>query len=282
MKQLLLNHQKVPAIGIGTWNMGDDPAKLGTEIAAIKAGIQAGARVIDTAEMYGNGRSETLVGHAIKPFNRTNLYLISKVLPSNASRAAMEKSLDASLSRLQIDYLDLYLYHWRGTTPLEETIDELQRLTQTGKIRAWGVSNFDIDDMQELLQLPNGAHVAANEDLYNLGSRGIDYSLITWQQQHHIPLIAYSPVGHGDRLGASISDNEAVLTVADQHHATAYQIMLAWSIRRDQVLAIPQTSDPVHMADNVAAGDIALTEADLRLLDEAFPAPMEKEPLAVL
>lgn len=282
MKTVKLANRRVPAIGIGTWHMGDDVTTKATEIKAIQTGLDAGATVVDTAEMYGNGRSESLVGQAIASYDREQLFLISKVLPNNASQAQMEAHLDASLKRLGTDYVDLYLYHWRGGIPLSETVDELQRLTTTGKIKAWGVSNFDLSDMQELWRLPNGTNAAANEDLYNLGSRGIEYSLLDWQTQQAVPLIAYSPVSNGDQLGANLTTNDAVLTVAHQHNATPYQILLAWAIHRPQVLAIPQTSDPTHMTANVAAGNINLTPEDLALLDQAYPAPTRKEPLDVL
>lgn len=282
MKTVTLANRTVPAIGIGTWHMGDDVTTKSTELKAIQTGLNAGATVIDTAEMYGNGRSETLVGQAIAPYDRDQLFLISKVLPNNASQAQMEAHLDASLKRLGTDYIDLYLYHWRGGIPLSETIDELQRLTTTGKLKSWGVSNFDLSDMQELWRLPTGMKAAANEDLYNLGSRGIEYSLLDWQTQHHVPLIAYSPVSNGDQLGANLTTNKAVLTVARQHNITSYQVLLAWAIHRPQILAIPQTSDPDHMAANVAASKIRLTNDDLALLDQAYPAPIRKEPLDIL
>ncbi|KRK98457.1 aldo keto reductase [Secundilactobacillus odoratitofui DSM 19909 = JCM 15043] len=282
MQTVTLTGRQVPAIGIGTWHMGDDPLKQEAEIAAIQAGLDAGAQVIDTAEMYGSGRSETLVGKAIKNIPRDQLYLISKVLPNNASKAKMSQSLDASLKRLGVDALDLYLYHWRGGVPLVETVDELERLKTTGKIKAWGISNFDTDDLKELWQLPSGPMAAANEDLYNLGSRGVEYDLLAWQTTHNLPFIAYSPVSNGDQLGANLTTNANVLTVANRHHATPYQIMLAWVISRPQILAIPQTSDATHMVDNVTAGNLKLTADDLKLLDQAYPAPTEKQPLDVL
>ncbi|WP_288529579.1 aldo/keto reductase [uncultured Secundilactobacillus sp.] len=282
MKKMIINHQSVPAIGLGTWHMGDNPQTRKNEISAIQAGLNAGARVIDTAEMYGAGRSESLVGEAIRDYSRETLFLISKVLPSNASIGRLEKSLDASLKRLQTDYLDLYLYHWRGTTPLAETVAELDRLTHTGKIRAWGVSNFDYVDMQELLQLPAGQNVAANEDLYNLGSRGTEVRLQAWQEAHQIPFIAYSPVGAGDSLGANMTASPAVQAVAERHQVSTYQVLLAWAIRNPNILAIPQTSDPSHAEANVLAGDLTLTKKDLIELDQAFPKPTSEPPLAIL
>lgn len=282
MKQVTIAGQTVPAIGIGTWHMGDRPDQRETEIAAIRAGIAAGARVIDTAEMYGSGRAEDLVGEALAPVDRQQIYLISKVLPENASRQRMAASLDASLRRLRTNYLDLYLYHWRGNVPLAETVAELQRLQQTGKIRSWGVSNFDIDDLKELWQLPGGDQAVANEDLYHLGSRGLDYAVLPWQREHQLPLIAYSPLAQRDAWGHHLTTNETVKAIAAQHHVSIYQVLLAWVIHQPQVLAIPQTSSVAHMTQNVAAGDLTLSPAELAQLDQAFPAPTTKQPLDIL
>lgn len=282
MKQVKIAGRVVPAIGIGTWHMGDRPAQRESEIAAIQAGIAAGARVIDTAEMYGSGRAETLVGAALKLYQREDLFLISKVLPENASRQRMAASLDASLQRLQTDYLDLYLYHWRGNVPLSETVAELQRLQETGKIRAWGVSNFDIADLKELWQLPGGDQAAANEDLYHLGSRGLDYAVLPWQKDHQLPLIAYSPIAQGDSWGQQLTTNATVKDIAVAHQASVYQVLLAWVIRQPQVLAIPQTSSVAHMEQNLAAGDLELLPAELAALDQQFPRPTHKERLDII
>ncbi|MFD1125799.1 aldo/keto reductase [Lentilactobacillus raoultii] len=280
MKELQLGDRTVPAIGLGTWHMGDSSATRSKEIKAIQAGIDAGAAVIDTAEMYGNGRSENLVGEAIRDLNREKLFLIDKVLPSNASASRMEHSLDTSLKLLGTDYVDLYLYHWRGAVPLSETVETLQLMQKKGKIKRWGVSNFDLPDMQELLDLPGGDQVAANEDLYNLGSRGIEYSLLPWQRKQGIPLIAYTPVAAGDERGQLIN-NPAVKAVADAHQATPWQILLAWAIRDGSTLAIPQSGDPKHAVDNVHAASITLSEDDLAKLDAQFPKPTSKQPLDI-
>lgn len=281
MKTVTINHHELPALGIGTWEMGDNPKALNEEIEAIQAGLNAGLRVIDTAEMYGNGRSENLVGEAIKPFKRDDLFLISKVLPQNASVKRMRQSVEASLERLQTDYLDLYLYHWRGTVPLTETISILQQLQEEGYFRAWGVSNFDLDDMEELWQLPAGRNVTVNEDLYNLETRGIEYSLLPWQRKHFIPLIAYSPLGRGPKMGTAMMDNPAVLQVAENHVATAYQVLLAWVMQQSDVLAIPKSSSVAHVLSNIKALDLELTPNDLQILEKAYPKPTKKEPLAI-
>ena len=281
MKKVRINHQVLPALGIGTWEMGDDPKLHDEEIAAIRAGLDAGLSVIDTAEMYGNGRSEELVGKAIKPYQRAKIFLISKVLPQNASRSKMRQSLQNSLQRLQTDYLDLYLYHWRGMVPLSETVSELQALQNEGLIRSWGVSNFDIDDMEELWQFPEGQNCVVNEDLYNLETRGIEYSLLPWQREHHVPLIAYSPLGRGPKMGSTMMKNEAVLQVAEKHEASAYQILLAWVMQQPDVLAIPKSSSSKHLLSNLKALDIELTPEDLQILEKAYPKPERKEPLAI-
>ncbi|MBH9990018.1 MULTISPECIES: aldo/keto reductase [unclassified Lactobacillus] len=281
MKKVTINNQVLPALGIGTWEIGDDPKLRDEEIAAIRAGLDAGLSVIDTAEMYGNGRSEELVGEAIKPYQRAKIFLISKVLPQNASRSKMRQSLQNSLQRLQTDYLDLYLYHWRGMVPLSETVSELQALQNEGLIRSWGVSNFDIDDMEELWQLPEGQNCVVNEDLYNLETRGIEYSLLPWQREHHVPLIAYSPLGRGPKMGSTMMKNEAVLQVAEKHEASAYQILLAWVMQQPDVLAIPKSSSSKHLLSNLKALDIELTPEDLQILEKAYPKPEHKEPLAI-
>ena len=281
MKKVRINNQVLPALGIGTWEMGDDPKLHDEEIAAIRAGLDAGLSVIDTAEMYGNGRSEELVGEAIKPYPRAKIFLISKVLPQNASAKRMRQSLQNSLQRLQTDYLDLYLYHWRGMVPLSETVSELQALQNEGLIRSWGVSNFDLDDMQELWQLPEGQNCVVNEDLYNLETRGIEYSLLPWQREHHVPLIAYSPLGRGPKMGSTMMKNEAVLQVAEKHQASAYQILLAWVMQQPDVLAIPKSSSSKHLLSNLKALDIELTPEDLQILEKAYPKPERKEPLAI-
>ena len=282
MKKVTLAGVEVPAIGIGTWHMGEDPSQEQREIQAIRSGLDAGARVVDTAEMYGSGKSETLVGKALAPYQRDDIYLISKVLPHNASKAKLEQHLDASLQRLQTDYLDLYLYHWRGGVPLAETIAELDRMKQIGKIKAWGVSNFDVTDMEELWELPAGKNAAVNEDLYNIEERGIEYDLLPWQYEHHVPLIAYSPVGgKQNELGTSMLTNQVVKEIADQHNVTPHVLLLAWIIRNGQTIAIPQTNNPEHAAANMQAAELELTSAELARLDQEYPKPDYKVPLAI-
>ncbi|MFB8623950.1 hypothetical protein IGI82_000410 [Enterococcus sp. AZ067] len=277
-----LNKQSVLAVGMGTWHMGDDPAKEKAEIDALQAGIKAGAAVIDTAEMYGEGNAETLVGKAIQPFTRGDLYLISKVYPWNASADELPKALDRSLTRLGTDYLDLYLLHWRGDVPLAETVDALEAAKASGKIRAWGVSNFDVADMEELLRLENGDQCAANQVLYNLGARGIEYDLLPWQAEAEIPVIAYSPIAQGDRLGHHFKNDEVLKELAEAKGCTIFQLLLAWTLRQPHVLAIPQTSDSLHMLQNIEACKIVFSKSELAAIDARFPAPTKKQPLAMI
>lgn len=277
-----LNKQSVLAVGMGTWHMGDDPAKEKAEIDALQAGIKVGAAVIDTAEMYGEGNAETLVGKAIQPFTRGDLYLISKVYPWNASADELPKALDRSLTRLGTDYLDLYLLHWRGDVPLAETVDALEAAKASGKIRAWGVSNFDVADMEELLRLENGDQCAANQVLYNLGARGIEYDLLPWQAEAEIPVIAYSPIAQGDRLGHHFKNDEVLKELAEAKGCTIFQLLLAWTLRQPHVLAIPQTSDSLHMLQNIEACKIVFSQSELAAIDARFPAPTKKQPLAMI
>lgn len=277
-----LNKQSVLAVGMGTWHMGDDPAKEKAEIDALQAGIKAGAAVIDTAEMYGEGNAETLVGKAIQPFTRGDLYLISKVYPWNASADELPKALDRSLTRLGTDYLDLYLLHWRGDVPLAETVDALEAAKASGKIRAWGISNFDVADMEELLRLENGDQCAANQVLYNLGARGIEYDLLPWQAEAEIPVIAYSPIAQGDRLGHHFKNDEVLKELAEAKGCTIFQLLLAWTLRQPHVLAIPQTSDSLHMLQNIEACKIVFSKSELAAIDARFPTPTKKQPLAMI
>jgi diketogulonate reductase-like aldo/keto reductase len=282
MKKVTINGVPLPAVGIGTWNVGDHPDLRQEEIAAIQAGINTGARVVDTAEMYGNGRSERLVKEAIAPFAREKLFLIDKVLPQNASARLLERSLDRSLQNVGTDYFDLYLLHWRGTVPLSETVTTMEEMVKKGKIRSWGVSNFDVSDLQELWALPKGDHCVANQDLYNLDERGIEFDLIPLMRAHHLPLIAYSPLAQGDSLSGKLANNKVLQEIAANHQATIYQVMLAWTLREPDVLAIPKSSSVQHAQANVQAGSLEFTADERKQLAVAFPKPTSKQPLAVI
>ncbi|OWY26623.1 aldo/keto reductase [Herbaspirillum robiniae] len=272
----LRNGDLIPALGQGTWNMGESPAQAAAEVRALQAGIELGMSLIDTAEMYADGGAEKVVGKAIAG-RRDGLYLVSKVLPHNASRRGTIAACEASLKRLGTDYLDLYLLHWRGSHPLSATVEAMQTLAAQGKIRGWGVSNLDTDDIDELLEEENGDKCLSNQVLYNLSRRGIEYDLLPQSLERGVPVMAYSPIEQG-----RILNNAALAAVAQRHGATPAQIALAWVLRRPGVIAIPKASDEAHVALNRACLDFALTDADLKELDSAFPPPRRKQPLAML
>ncbi|WP_440896704.1 aldo/keto reductase [Amphibacillus sp. Q70] len=281
MKTVKMAGREVPPIGLGTWNMGDEPRKFDQEVEAIRAGLEHGAQVIDTAEMYGNGNSESLVGHAIKPYKRDDLFLVSKVLPNHASKKQLPISLDQSLKRLQTDYLDLYLLHWKSSISIEETIEALQQAKIQGKIKAWGVSNFDVNDMTALLKLPNGHHCATNQVCYNLADRGIDFDLVPLMEENNIPLMAYTPVARGDRLGNDLTKQKVLIDMANKYNADVFQVLLAWCIRNEQTIAIPQSSNVDHVINNVKSTRIELAEEDLAKIDTIYPKPKTSQPLTV-
>lgn len=270
---------RIPAIGQGTWYMGDDPARRATEVETLRTGAACGMTLIDTAEMYGEGAAETLVGAAIAPLERDELFLVSKVYPHNAGRDRIFDSCRASLERLGVETLDLYLLHWRGDVPLAETVACMEQLQADELIRRWGVSNFDVADMEELMAVPGGDACAVNQVLYHLGSRGIEFDLLPWQDAHGIPVMAYCPLAQGGRLSAGLLRDEAVAAVASRHDATPAQVLLAFVIRSGTVVAIPKASTPAHARDNAAALELRLTDDDLALLDQRFPAPDRKMPL---
>ncbi len=267
----------VPAIGQGTWNVGDARSNAAAERAALRAGIDHGLTLIDTAEMYGEGKSERLIAEVIAG-QRERVFLVSKIYPHNASAAGVARSCAASLKRLGTDYLDLYLLHWRGSHPLAETIAAFERLRAAGHIRRWGVSNFDTDDMTELLALPEGGHCATNQVLYHPDARGIEFDLLPWCRSHGMPVMAYSPLGQAGRLLRS----PALAAVAQRHGATPAQIALAWCLRQGNVIAIPKAATLDHVRDNAAAAAIVLSDSDLAAIDAAHPPPRRKQPLAML
>ena len=263
----------VPAIGQGTWKIGDRADKREQEIQALRTGIEHGMTLIDTAEMYGDGRSESVVGEAIAPYGREGLFIVSKVLPQNAGRRNMRRSCEESLKRLKTDYLDLYLYHWRGGIPLHETVECLQELKISGLIREWGVSNFNTADMQELEALSSGNNCTAVQDLYHIGSRGTEYSLKPYLKGRGIAFMAYCPLAINGSLRRGITDNAVLRQIASAHSATVQQIMLAWAVRDGNTIAIPKSSSQQHTTENAQAADIQLTEDELTMLDKEFPAP---------
>lgn len=281
MKTVKLAKEAVFPIGLGTWKMGEERAPRKQEIAALRAGIEAGAEVIDTAEMYGNGLSEELVDEAITFYDREKLFLISKVLPSNASKKQLAKSLDASLKRLKTDYLDQYLLHWPGQIPFQETIEALEEQRQKGKIKSWGVSNLDTDELEEILRLENGDHCATNQVCYNLGDRGIEFDLIPLMRQQQMPLIAYCPLAMGDSQGFHFTKEKTLIELSEKHDCDIFQLLLAWCIRDGQTIAIPKAGKTEHVLSNLKAAEIQLSEEDLIQLNQVYPEPTRKMPLTI-
>jgi diketogulonate reductase-like aldo/keto reductase len=268
--------ESVPALGQGTWFIGEDAALRQQEIATLRQGIDLGLSLVDTAEMYGDGRSEEVVGEAIAG-RRDEVFLVSKVYPHNASRRAMHRSCEASLRRLRAETLDLYLLHWAGGVPVAETIEAFEALQREGKIRHWGVSNLDPEAMQELWGTQGGRAVQTDQVLYNLGRRGIEWDLLPWLRERRIPLMAYSPLEQARLLGT-----RALADFAKRHGRTPAQVALAWLLARDDVIVIPKTGDPRRLAENAAALEHPLDAAQLAELDTLFPPPTGPEPLAML
>lgn len=271
----LKNGDRVPALGLGTWRMGEQAGHARDEAAALQRGIDLGMTLIDTAEMYGEGGAERVVGEAIRG-RRDGLYLVSKVLPANASRRGTVAACEASLKRLGTDRLDLYLLHWRGSYPLAETMAAFLDLQKAGKIRAFGVSNFDVKDMQDWLAVSGAQETVVNQVQYSINSRGIDFDLLPWSIKQKIAVMAYCPLAQGD-----IPEDGALKTVAARHQATPAQIMLAWCLRSGHVVAVPKTSNTTRMEENAKAAEIKLSAADLAELDRDFPAPKRAESLAM-
>jgi len=268
--------ESVSALGLGTWMMGERPDRRTDEISALNLALDLGMNMVDTAEMYGNGGAEKLIAKAVG-HRRSEMFLVSKVLPQHATRAGTVAACNASLKRLNTNHLDLYLLHWRGSVPLEDTLAGFDDLTKAGKIRHWGISNFDMDDMEELIGLPEGTNGQTNQVLYNLSRRGIEFDLMPWCRRRRIPIMAYSPIEQGRLL-----KNVRLKSIAARHGATTAQIALAWVLRHDGVIAIPKAGTPDHVRENAAAVDITLTPQDLADLDSAFPPPRKKGPLEML
>jgi diketogulonate reductase-like aldo/keto reductase len=266
----------VPALGQGTWNMGENRGAAKSEIESLQAGLDLGMTLIDTAEMYAEGGAERIVGKAIEG-RRDEVFLVSKVYPHNASARGTIDACERSLARLGTDRIDLYLLHWRGSVPLAETVAAFERLKVDGKIGAWGVSNFDVDDMAELLGVPGGGNVATNQVLYNLGRRGIEFDLLPWSQSHGIPLMAYSPIEQGRLL-----QHPDVIRIAKAYQATPAQLALAFVLERDGVIAIPKTSNAARARENREAVSLDISDEDWASLDAAFPPPAKKKPLDML
>jgi diketogulonate reductase-like aldo/keto reductase len=268
--------EAVQTLGLGSWRMGEDRSRFAAEVAALKLGLDLGVILIETAEMYGSGGSERVVAEAVSG-RRDGVFIVSKVLPSNASRTGTVQACERSLKNLATDRIDLYLLHWRGAAPLAETVEAFEALKQAGKIRHWGVSNFDADDMEELSALPAGKNCQTNQVLYNLSRRGPEFDLAPWSRERGMPLMAYSPIEQG-----RLARNDRLETIAARHDATAAQVALAWVLAQPGVIAIPKAVKPEHVRQNIAAADIRLTPDDMAEIDRAFPPPSRKRPLEMI
>jgi len=266
----------MPRLGLGTWHMGESASQRGQEVAALRAGIDLGMKLIDTAEMYADGRAEEVVGEAIRG-RRDDVYLVTKFYPHHASRKELVRACERSLERLGVDGIDLYLLHWRGPVPLAETVETLERLVEAGKIDRWGVSNFDVADMEELVGAKGGAAVCANQVLYNPARRGIEYDLLPWCREHRVDVMAYSPLDEG-----TLTADRRLEALAAGMGATASQLAIAWVLRQDRVCAIPKASRIEHVRDNAKALELRLDDAALREIDRMFPPPSRKQRLEII
>lgn len=272
----LRNGENVPALGQGTWQMAEKAGRRIHEIEALRLGVELGLNLIDTAEMYGEGAAEELVAEALSE-QRERIFLVSKVYPHNASRQGVVEACERSLRRLKTDRLDLYLLHWRGSVSLEETVAGFEDLRRSGKILHWGVSNFDVDDMEELASVPAGENCATNQVLYNVTRRGPEFDLIPWMAARRMPLMAYSPIEQG-----RLPQGGVLQAIARRHEASPFQIALAWLLNRPGVISIPKASSIQHVRENRKALEIRLTPEDLAAIDAEFPAPKRNRPLEMI
>lgn len=269
--------QALPSLGMGSWRLGQGRYSEQQEISALHRGLELGLRVIDTAEMYGDGKSETLIGKAIED-RREQTYLVSKVYPWNATQSQLETSLDSSLNRLRTDHLDLYLLHWQSGNDLQEVVMLMESMKQKGKINAWGVSNFDLSAMQSLVEVEGGEHCAVNQVFYNLAGRGIEYDLAPWCAEQDIAMMAYCPLGGA---GSHLLELDEVNTLAAKYQVTPAALLLAWVIRQNKILAIPESGNIQHVEDNARALQLEISEQDCAQLTRYYPAPQTAEPLEI-
>ena len=274
----LVDGTRVSRLGQGAWQIGDDKRNRAAEQDALRTGLELGLNLIDTAEMYGNGRSEELVAQVVAG-RRDEVFLVSKVLPQNANRLDTIAACENSLKRLKTDYLDMYLLHWRGPVPLEETLEAFTTLRDRGSILHYGVSNFDVDDLEETRSLKGGADVATNQVLYNLEQRGVEWALSPWSRKHSLPLMAYSPLGSDSRR---LRTHPVLKAMAARLGASPSRIALAWLLRQPDVVVIPKASSEAHVRDNHAALTLELSAEDLEILDRSFPPPKRGAPLAMI
>jgi diketogulonate reductase-like aldo/keto reductase len=270
--------ETVPALGLGTWRMGESARSRRAEVEALRLGLELGYRLIDTAEMYGEGGAEEVVGEALAQgaVRRDEVFIVSKVYPHNAGRQDAVAACERSLRRLGTDRIDLYLLHWRGPTPLAETVPAFEQLRAQGRIRHWGVSNFDVDDLDELWSVADGQRCAANQVYYSAGERGIEFDLLPWQRRHRVPTMAYCPIGQG-----ALARSEPLQAIARERGCTPAQLALAWVLRQPDVIAIPKAVQAAHLRDNLAAASMVLSAAELAKIDAAFAPPRRKQGLAM-
>jgi diketogulonate reductase-like aldo/keto reductase len=268
--------ERIPRLGQGTWEMGEQPARRAAEVAALREGVELGMTLIDTAEMYGDGATESMLAEALAGL-RERVFLVSKVYPHNASKRGVQAACEQSLKRLKTDRLDLYLLHWRGSIPLEETVEGFEALRRAGKIRHWGVSNFDTEDMEELVEVPGGDACATNQILYNVARRGPQFDLVPWLAQRRMPVMAYSPIDHARLPRRSPLDD-----IADARGVSVYQVALAWVLRQPQVFAIPKAARVEHVRDNRKALDLQLEPEEFAAIDRYFRPPRSKRSLEML
>ncbi len=271
----------LPALGLGTWRMGESRAAHQAELAALRLALDIGYRLFDTAEMYGEGGAESLLGEALAAglggtLARDQLFVVSKVYPHHASAKGVAAACERSLRRMRLEYIDLYLLHWRGAVPLRDTVQGFAQLRARGLIRHWGVSNFDLADLQELMALPGGAACSSNQVWYSLKQRGVEFDLLPWQRQQHMPLMAYSPIDQG-----ALSHHAKLADLAARRGVTPAQMALAWLLAQPGVMAVPKSSDATHLRHNWGAATLRLDADELAQLDRLFPPPRRKQPLAV-
>ena len=269
-------------LGQGTWYLGEKASTHREEVNALQAGIECGLTLIDTAEMYAEGGAERLVGEAIAPYDRESLYLVSKVYPWNAGRERIFRACENSLRRMKTDYLDMYLLHWMGSVPLEETAECMEELVHRGLIRRWGVSNLDLEDMEDLWATGAGQNCQTDQVLYHLGSRGVETVLLPWLRKHSVSLMAYCPLAQGGRLRAQLTRHPEVQRLAAERGCTVFQLLLAFLLAQEGVIAIPRTGKAAHAEENAAAAEILLSAEELAVLNAAFPAPRRREPLDIM
>ncbi|TVL72360.1 aldo/keto reductase [Brachyspira hyodysenteriae] len=281
---LLKSNNKIPKFGIGTWGLGENEEKKEKEIRSIVFALNNGVRLIDTAEMYGNGEAEIIIGEALKTvdINRDEIFIVSKVYPHNAGRNKIFDSLKESLKRLGLDYLDMYLLHWRGRIPLSETVECMEEAKKEGLIKDWGVSNFDTDDMNELELLKDGDKCVLNQVLYYLGSRGVEFDLAPYMKERNIALMAYCPLGRAGELSKNIFRNNTVLEIAKKHNASAAQIALAFIMQFSEYIPIPKSVSRRRLSENILSQNIVLTDEDIEMLNKEFPKPDKKIPLDIV